>query len=138
MKLRFDRYRLRKTLDQVTDDEVDAFYSGSWLRKRKLTVAKKREEMARIWDDELGPFEIVDVVDESGDCKYRMYFSAYGSAVLFDARTGKYIAGAAQHSLDACPSRELWEALGQAYRKSAPAIRQRIDFRVSDESRFRS
>ena len=136
MVLRFDRYRRRESLEQVADEEVDAFFSGSWVRKRRLTVAQKRKEMARIWEDELGPFEIVDVVDESGACKYWMYFWCGGSATVLDARTKKYVAGAAQHSIDTCPSRELWEALGVAYRTSPIGIRQHIDFRATDESRF--
>jgi hypothetical protein len=136
VKLRFDRYRLRRTADQVVDEEVDQFWSGSWLRKRKLSTAQKRAEMAAIWQDELGPLEIVDVLNEDGQCRYRMYFSAYGSARVLDAKTGKDVAAAAQHSIDTCISRELWEALGQAYRASKPKIRQKISFEVSDESVF--
>jgi hypothetical protein len=136
MKLRFVAYRRREKIEQMTDDEINVIYSGGWLRKRRLTVAQKRAEMAELWADEFSPLEIVDVVDPAGARRYWMCFGCGGSAWVFDAKTRKMIAGAAQHSLDTCISRELWEALGEAYRTSKPPIRQRINFAVSDDTRF--
>jgi hypothetical protein len=136
MKLRFEAYRLRHAIDEMTDDEINVIYSGGWLRKRRLAVAEKRAEMAQLWEDEFSPLEIVDVVDAAGAHRYWMYFGCGGSAWVFDAKTKKMIAGAAQHSIDTCSGRELWEALGEAYRTSEPPIRQRINFAVSDDRRF--
>ena len=135
MVLRFERYRLREKVAHMTDDEVDVLFSGSWVGKRKLTVAKKRGELERLWDESFAPVEIVDVVGEKAPL-YWMYFGCYGSAWLFDAKTKKLIATAADHSVDQCPSRELWEALGAAYRTSRPKIRQRINFTIAADARF--
>lgn len=126
--LRFDVHRLRQSADEMTDEEVDLFYAGAWLRGRVLSTAEKRAELRAIWEDDVGRLEIVDVLDASGARRFVMVFFTGGSALVYDATTHAIVAAAAQHALDRCEQPGLWQALGRAYASSTPAIAEHVDF----------
>ena len=73
--------------------------------------------------------EYVDVVDESGEVRYQGYFWPFGSAVFFPAGSATMVADAVQHSFHRCEDLDLWKALGDAYARANPKIRESISFK---------
>lgn len=127
MNLRFDSYRVRRSVDEMTDEEIDRIYSGPWLSGRSLSISEKRAEMRAVWEDDFAEIEIVDVLEGIAR-SHEAYFFTGGSALVFEIATGRVVASAAQHELDRCSSRDLWDAIGRAYLASKPPIVQRIVF----------
>jgi hypothetical protein len=71
--------------------------------------------------------ELADVVDETGEAVFQVYFFDFGTGFLFHSGTDEVAGSACQHYFR-CGDAVLAEGLAEAYAQCVPPVEQRMTF----------
>ena len=132
MKLKFTNYRNFTKIEDMTELELKQYYYGRTYNKKLDKPMNEVIEFVKSTLEEGIQIQFVDVADEADKIIYQFCMDWDGGGTLHSNGEIDLIAKACQHSIEYCPTKELWDALGEA-KATSKNMDLSVDFDYDEE-----